>query len=317
MYGEGAENVDKVQAMEDAIVAFSRLFSDAIMGKAKDLTVIEPLIARSNYSVLFVDFPAELQALRTATMFSDDYIQRMIMLALGPQGQLSAPFNSLESMVREYINMTRNPCRNAAGKVKNELTFTVEKCSNAMPGHISRYPVLMTVIVQRTMEFLAKRLEETQERLQTEIDMEWEYINVNHPDFDKVCDDPNLQTKTGASATSDAREEKAYETRRIKELLTADPKEFKVAMFAYIDIIYRNTLAMVPKVIFYYMINEVKEKLEGYLRTFFRTMAEDRLFDEPKDIIEKREGALDGIRECEEAKMVLGEMRQYCSRREG
>lgn len=32
----------------------------------------------------------------------------------------------------------------------------------------------------------------------------------------------------------------------------------EMAMYAYIDIIYRNTLAMVPKVIYFCMINEVK-----------------------------------------------------------
>lgn len=293
----GKEIKDPVATILDLLTKFAGDYKAAIDGSGN--VVLQELSggARINY-IFHETFGRTLENVQPLDGLSRLEVLTAIKNSTGPRTAVFVPDSSFEQLVKKQIARLEEPSIRCVELVHEELERIINHC---ITKEYRRFPKLVERIKEVVSAKITGRMEPTKRFIEDLIANELAYINTKHPDFSdarqQACSNLlGLQTNGELKHSQLARIENGKESCSVSEAGSSSslppaitdgkgdfapqiinkrekmcPKEKRECevverlIKTYFLIIRKNIQDSVPKAVMNFLVNNVKDSLNGYL----------------------------------------------------
>ncbi|XP_019735169.1 dynamin-1a isoform X6 [Hippocampus comes] len=169
----------KTKALLQMVQQFSVDFEKCIEGSGDQIDTAELSGGAKINRIFHERFPFELVKME----FDEKELRKEISYAIknihGIRTGLFTPDLAFEAIVKKQIQKLKEPTLKCIDMVVNELTFTIQKCSQKL----AQYPMLREEMERIVTQHIRDRESRTKGQVLLLIDIELSYMNTNHEDF--------------------------------------------------------------------------------------------------------------------------------------
>jgi len=294
--------------------------------------------ARINY-IFHETFGRTLEGVEPLEGLSRLEVLTAIKNSTGPRTAVFVPDLSFELLVKKQISRLEEPSIRCVELVHEELERIIQHC---ITKQYHRFPRLVERLKEVVTQKITARMDPTKQFIQDLISNELAYINTRHPDFSearqqacqnllKVSSDytdltPEIQNlkmngeqkgtpeKGKEVGSGDSISPPKRATKKQKDKM--NPKEKRECevverlIKTYFLIIRKNIQDSVPKAVMNFLVNHVKDALQGYLvQKLYKPTDLDSLLAESDFIAEQRREYQLMLNAYESAQKTLNEVR--------
>lgn len=246
-------------------------------------------------------------------------ISYAIKNASGPRSALFIPQNAFEMLVKKQVLVFQNPSIQCVDTIFEELERIVTLSHNS---DLNRFQNLSKKIHNVTSEFLESCRQPCKEMIRNLFLLETSYININHPDFQKVTNRISaIQINQSIRNTNNfppPQQQKSIDSFEIIQPLgplvsEQDVQEVQVVealLESYFSIISKNIQDIIPKTIMHLLVN--KSKLQLHHELVIKILAgvdHDNLLEESAETITKRKNCFSNIQILQKADEMLNSIK--------
>ncbi|XP_044003391.1 dynamin-like isoform X2 [Aphidius gifuensis] len=188
----------------------------------------------------------EISALTSA---GNNTVRREIKLAI-----LNIRDTAFEAVAKEQIRRLKKPALDCVSEVTEELNQLLHDCTKVM----SRYPSFQEITEEKLITYLKQCEEKCKKQLCDLVEFELSYINTKHVDFiglEKATEKSYKNTLSMKFPNDDA---DLYEKFSTNTKMTQEVYKFKILIDSYMDIVTKTVQDLVPKIIMFMIIENVK-----------------------------------------------------------
>ena len=173
---------DNIQSLSlQQIMRFSTSFSAAISGQSTNIQNHEIAGGARIFHVFENTFRPTIQKQDILAGIKDIDILTAIKNASGTRPCLFVPQSAFENLISRQVRSFEPTCHNCVDTVYNELKEIVSITANES---ITKYVRFKEALIQSSTEIMNEFLTDTHRMVQDLIDIEADYVNTSHPDFD-------------------------------------------------------------------------------------------------------------------------------------
>ena len=175
--GMNEPTMDPTGQLLKLLQQYDQAIKDSLGGDIHDLPRGE-LVGGARIKSIFTDhFTPYVMGMRAAPMLTTEDVRTRIRSSTGFQATFYPSEKVVWSLTKSQIKRFEEPCRQCVNYVHDELRRIVERSADFM----TRFPMLKSRVVDVESELLAELRVPTIHHIQTMIEAEQAYINVNHP----------------------------------------------------------------------------------------------------------------------------------------
>ncbi|OQR96387.1 dynamin-2 [Thraustotheca clavata] len=327
---------------------FSSSFINSLDGRNNQANDMAELYGGARISFIFNEvFAKSLQSVDPFDQLSDADIRTTIRNANGPRQSLFVPEISFELLAKRQIARLEAPGLQCVDLVFDELQRVTSQCETV---ELTRFADLRDRVVEVVNGLLRGCLSPTQTMISNLIKTELSYINTNHPDFiggsravaqlmdrlQQEVSSPGQQQPDNKRTSSSARssppppiEEKENTsnggvvklpqvptTMRQAEVPTdrerIETEIIKSLLASYFDIVRKNFLDLVPKIIMCFMVNFAKDQVQNQLvSSLYKEERLVELLRESGDVASRRSNCYEMRTLLSKALEIVNEVRDF------
>ncbi|KAL7718073.1 Dynamin [Entamoeba marina] len=181
------------------IMKFSSAFSSALNGNTTDVHSHEISGGAKIFNVFETSFRPAIDGQDILSGIKDVDILTAIKNASGTRPCLYVPQSAFEMLISKQVRHFEFSCHNCVDTVYTEMKSIVVKTAKE---NVEKYDRYREAIIQASTEIMNEYMTQTHKMVQDLIDIEADYINTSHPDFDttKVLREADEAMKTPESS---------------------------------------------------------------------------------------------------------------------
>ncbi|ELP86284.1 dynamin, putative [Entamoeba invadens IP1] len=218
------------------IMKFSTAFSNALNGNNTDFKTHELAGGAKIFSVFESQFSPNIDGQNILAGIRDIDILTAIKNASGTRPCLYVPQTAFENLIAKQVRNFEGSCHQCVDTVYSELKSIVSKTAKE---NVEKYDRFREALIQATTEVMNEYMTQTHRMVQDLIDIEADYVNTSHPDFDttKVLKEADEAMKTPEDAVVDSSKQEVYVE------VTAQPRQGEVKKQSH----FANKLSNAPQ----------------------------------------------------------------------
>ncbi|KAG4306437.1 hypothetical protein PORY_000425 [Pneumocystis oryctolagi] len=164
------------------VTKFSNSFISSIDGSS-EISTKELCGGARIYYIFNNVFKHSLNIIDPTENLTMQNIRTAIRNSSGPRSSLFIPGLAFDILVKPQIKLLEMPCKRCVELVYEELT---KVCYTSSNNELERYPRLQVKLIEIVSDLLRERLEPTSDYVESLILIQMAYINIDHPNFDRV-----------------------------------------------------------------------------------------------------------------------------------
>ncbi|ELP95132.1 dynamin, putative [Entamoeba invadens IP1] len=183
------------------IMKFSTSFSNALSGNNTDIHAHELAGGAKIFSVFETQFRPNIDSQDILANIKDVDILTAIKNASGTRPCLYVPQTAFENLIAKQVKNFEGSCHQCVDSVYSEMKNIVAKTAKE---NIEKYDRFREALVQASTEVMNTFMTQAHKMIQDIIDIEADYVNTSHPDFDttKVLKEADEAMKTPENMTA-------------------------------------------------------------------------------------------------------------------
>lgn len=278
--GTGETKVKKQMFSYQLMENYLSLYNGYLNGTSDNIRVTGIDGGRSLVHYLVEDLQSQLKAIPSARDVDKDVVEELIESHSGLQRSIFFPEATFHHLIRERVELMRQPCVAAAEVVHHRM---IELHSKVILPELDRFPRTKEELQRAVLDISKESLEECIKFINNLIDIQAVYVNVQDMNFLEL-----------------SQKQKKDEKSNITLLLEMIDKYFELSRKEISDV--------VPKAIHRILIKKCTEALRLKL---FETLVIEPDLTEDRDVAEMRNKCIRSVECLKEAVSILNKVRSY------
>lgn len=312
-YGNEVKN--KKELLMEIITHFNTSYCNAIDGNSRNINTSE-LCGGARIGYIFYSmFHKTIDEIDSLGNLSPKAILTAIQNASGPRSSLFVPELTFELLVKNQISRLEEPSLICIDLVLDEMQRIIQNCGTH--SEMDRFPKLSERIINVVTNLLRQRHEPTNEMVSNLVKIELAFINNRHPDFDtsgaygKSMDYPMKHTMKKSSGMENHEDDNTRRYENMNEKDMRDCKLIENLIKSYFDLVRKSVKDLVPKTIMCFLVNYIKENLQGKLVLEVLHESDiNELLEENIDFANRRKELKDLLENLRKANCIISEIRE-------
>jgi len=316
----GNEVKDKRELLMEIITHFNTAYCNAIDGNSRNINTSE-LCGGARIGYIFYSmYHKTIDEIDSLGNLKPKAILTAIQNASGPRSSLFVPELTFELLVKNQISRLEEPSLICIDLVLDEMQRIIQNCGTHR--EMDRFPKLSEKIISVVTNLLRQRHEPTNQMVSNLVKIELAFINNRHPDFDtsgaygKSFDNQSHKhshmkkmTSPNEMTLNDEDTGRRYENMNEKDM--RDCKLIENLIKSYFDLVRKTVKDLVPKTIMCFLVNYIKENLQGKLVLEVLHDADvENLLEENAEYARRRKELKDLLESLRKANCIISEIRE-------
>lgn len=163
------------------ITLFVKAFESSINGTNANMTLNELQGGAKIFNYFQEIFRPSIDKQDILSKIKDIDILTAIKNASGIRPCLYVPQTAFENLISKQVKSFESICHECVDKIYDEMKDIIDKIAN---DNIQKYPKFKEMVIIRSTDLMNACLSRTHDMVQDLIEIEADYVNTSHPDFD-------------------------------------------------------------------------------------------------------------------------------------
>ncbi|CAG9310875.1 unnamed protein product [Blepharisma stoltei] len=256
-------------------------------------------------NILFDNLERKTREINPLICSNDRLIQNEISNSNGIYGTLLIPEQAFRTLAQSTVNLLKEPAIDAFESVKDTISALIKRIK---VDEFRRFSIFHVSVCEISESLIEDCYKTTSEIIDDIFTMEYNYINIQHPDFmGGIVALAKINQKIEEEKEKIAQN---YPGQKVSTPIISDEKKYvevtKLLIKSYFDIVKKTIGDMVPKAIMFFLVMKVMRTLGNHLSDkLLKDEILERTLDEGKLIPQKREACKSAIKTLRQAKAIL------------